>query len=841
MNIFGGHLITRDSYCNLKCRCYVHSQHLHKLTLKLEFFDWKFRKLNTRGDIVLADSGFMDIYARNIEIINMGERDTTEVDWVFDSYEDGPDFIRIDNDEENKVRSLTFEFTANRNFSKEELHHILIKIPISLYADDVYDYGYIKFDTVIEKGAILTNDGYTDDENLLAVYSAQLKPFAKVKVRETWMALEDSTPILTQFKEKLDETTTINRYKVWNGEIAHALPDSYQGTESDPIRISTAEQLAKVVKDGGNGKHYKLTKDIYLNDIFVDTWYDSENNNAWFSYPGIDKEDKNQYFKGVIDGDGHIIYGLWYPTTQTGNVGLIPQMNINDYLVIKNLGIRNARIYSEGNAGGFLGHSIAQYGITFENCFVDETVNVHGGNRAAGFVANLERSGSQVKLDILNCYTKAIVDNVNDNSCGFLGQGYNATFTIKNSYCYGERIYHSTSSNRNTLSTEEAPFANLYTTNQGLSWAKGVGELVEAGGMVGKNAEINMPGLDYENIWVIINGQTPILRLFEEKLTNNVGLWEEEGSLWNGEVAEYFFYDRAGTKSDPILIRDGAELAKAVKEGGLGKHYKLVKDIYLNNVRDDWGNFNDNWAETASNTWDFDTMFNGTIDGDGHIIYGLYAQSNNNLGLVAKASRNGAHFKNLGIRYANLTNTSSSNGVGAFVGFIKEPNGKATFDQCFVDETVIISGYYAGGFVGCMARQDEKAYVYIDNCYSFAQVKGSKKGNIFISSDNGKWQISNSYTIGQVGNTSGNDDTYVSKLSPAYINCYGTSNPSDKDLVVDNTWNVLTQEEMTGVNALTKMGFVNIDDWMDCRIYYKIDEHGWKEIYEAEFITPSLQ
>lgn len=81
---------------------------------------------------------------------------------------------------------------------------------------------------------------------------------------------------------------------VWDGTIA----DSYAGgtgTEADPYLIETPQQLARMVGydvltdytqnivNGSRGKYYKLTADIYLNDVTNSDWYKGTGLNEWYT------------------------------------------------------------------------------------------------------------------------------------------------------------------------------------------------------------------------------------------------------------------------------------------------------------------------------------------------------------------------------------------------------------------------------------------------------------------------------------------------------------------------------------------------------------------------------
>ena len=100
---------------------------------------------------------------------------------------------------------------------------------------------------------------------------------------------------------------------VWSGEVA-ASYEGGLGTKDDPYQIATAEQMALLSSTGGvAGGFYKLTADIYLNDVSKANW--TVEAKKWFS--------GDIRFKGHFDGNGHTVYGLYY--SGDGITGLFPR------------------------------------------------------------------------------------------------------------------------------------------------------------------------------------------------------------------------------------------------------------------------------------------------------------------------------------------------------------------------------------------------------------------------------------------------------------------------------------------------------------------------------------
>ena len=178
-----------------------------------------------------------------------------------------------------------------------------------------------------------------------------------------------------------------NDVEIWDGSVSQPL---YGDGESDnPYLISNGSELAWAIKNGGNGKHYKLTADIYLNDISKINWnsgvIDSD-------YTLRDWNEISTSFNGNIDGAGHVIYGIYineepsyYASTPSYGRGLITK--VNGAVKFENLGIDNIYVDTVCAAGAFVGFAGGSYGgyLEMHNCFVGENATLIGS--AAGSLA----------------------------------------------------------------------------------------------------------------------------------------------------------------------------------------------------------------------------------------------------------------------------------------------------------------------------------------------------------------------------------------------------------------------------------------------------------------------
>ena len=123
---------------------------------------------------------------------------------------------------------------------------------------------------------------------------------------------------------------------------------------------------------------FKLTKDIYLNDISKANWLADENNSsvrAWYT------SETSTHFGGTIDGNFHTIYGvysrynwtdIWHGHTGGTSRGLIPAIGSGRTAVIKNLTVDCSNIFAENNAGAIVGTNRGAT-LTIDSCTAGKT------------------------------------------------------------------------------------------------------------------------------------------------------------------------------------------------------------------------------------------------------------------------------------------------------------------------------------------------------------------------------------------------------------------------------------------------------------------------------------
>ena len=491
----------------------------------------------------------------------------------------------------------------------------------------------------------------------------------------------------------------------------------------------------------GDNCYFKLNNNIYLNDVSKVDWYKDTSNKPWFTgaaqeyyvkdINGNDTEETTT-FLGHIDGNGYTVNGIWYANDSTINnshlSSLIPTAKSGT--TIKNLGICKSHIVSfrdesvpedvRGQTAGFVANTVtgSKPSITFENCYIDENTYLYGGNDAgcaAGFLGYAKTNSGNPNV-LKNCYSLVPFSHYKGQSSkcnGLIGEVWNTYFTIEN--CYS--IYKPFEGSGSTL--PQGTFNNVYSITGANSAS------------MAKYTKLTESELKKVNL-----GEAFGLTDTYPKLIN-FGYWEQISSvdpdskpphIWDGSIATEFA-GGDGTEATPYIIETPEQFALMVENFGDGHYYKIVNDLYFNDVnldKTEWTNTEWYCIPTApsSNSYKYtnrkntEGTFNGTIEGNGHSIYGLYHTNTSHDTTALIPTMGTGSIQNLAIKNSSLT---ANDNVGGFVGRTARdayPNGSIDIINCYVGSDVELSGKNpssaAGGIVGYAAALTTNRIV---NCY----------------------------------------------------------------------------------------------------------------------------
>ena len=190
------------------------------------------------------------------------------------------------------------------------------------------------------------------------------------------------------------------------------------GTESDPYLILNPIQLNQLRNFlNQEGVYFKLMADIDLTEFLED-----ENPDQGWQPVGT----KSAPFKGILDGNGKTISGLWINRSNTSYVGLFGYCY---YATIKNLTIKDAEINGNTYVGVISGYN---YHGGVSNCILSGKVNgvnyVGGctGEAYYGFFNGISSSvdiiggdytggiaGLTSSINISNCFVNSTISGIN--------------------------------------------------------------------------------------------------------------------------------------------------------------------------------------------------------------------------------------------------------------------------------------------------------------------------------------------------------------------------------------------------------------------------------------------
>ncbi len=455
----------------------------------------------------------------------------------------------------------------------------------------------------------------------------------------------------------------------WTGEVAMSFADG-NGTKSKPYLINTAEMLARMLLYGNVGEYYKLTADIYINDINKENWQNTAK--EWYTSKNVSA------FEGCLDGNGFTVHGLYANADEPNEyAALLPVIGTSAQ--ITKLKVDNA--YLTGINGSFVS---AIAGVLEDNsavmasisaCLVNNNVVLSGSANAGGIIASVGFS----RLKIENCLFRGNIQS-SENSYG-----------ICNNVIGELLVYETISLNYTPFDVNSNTIArNVYTNAQ---TSKNGVIVLSLDQMIGIAARNYMTALDYSALWRLNTNNTP------EPINNNKVYNGVKGEVWSGRIASSFAGGK-GTASNPYIIETGEQLALLISNSNnyIDKYFKLACDIYLNDVSDELWN-----AKVGCNTWfnaaDFYHAFTSHLDGDGHVVFGMYynyktTPQNSYLALIPRIGGS-ATVKNIGVSeaYIKASTTDGSVYAGGIFGmgsaFYDFYNQKINFNDTVGDEFLV--------------------------------------------------------------------------------------------------------------------------------------------------------
>ncbi|MDD4375720.1 MAG: hypothetical protein PHR25_02960 [Clostridia bacterium] len=502
----------------------------------------------------------------------------------------------------------------------------------------------------------------------------------------------------------------------------NSIPESGDGTLSNPYTIVTAEDLYNVRNDL-NGSY------IQVADIDLSSYSSGE---GWEPIG----TNYNNPFKGNYDGGRNKIINLTINRPNSDYQGLFGYCYEDDYnknKKIKNVIIENAKIIGKNYVGAIAGNSE----ISIINS--SSTGNITGNQNVGGIIG----VGYNVAID--NCYSAGSVNGLNYvggiagsfsgydfgslknsySTSSIKGKSYVAGIVgitgegtqIRNVFALNDSITRSEGSDNNVsrvlceegeeyqsqksgiYANQEMLFkqgssqgtTNFPNQNKTLSGKDGLNISLEA---CKQKETFSSIGWDFENIWNIANGSTYPTFLPVKGM-------------------ESFNIKGKGTINDPYLISNAEELNYI--RYGLNKNYKQTANIDLTNYSSGAG-----WLPIGDST----EKFTGVYDGAGYKITNLNINrpEEYNIGLFGLTYE--ATLKN--IRMENVKVTAKGT-VGGLAGNTYETKIQRTSVS---GEVNAIDYGTSGILVGYANSNYQTDKAVIEECYTEGKVTGYECGGL---------------------------------------------------------------------------------------------------------------
>lgn len=544
------------------------------------------------------------------------------------------------------------------------------------------------------------------------------------------------------------------------------------GTKDDPYQIGTADQLYwfAALLDGRDGitqnlnANAVLIADITVNEGVLDADGNLASDTSGFvtwTPPCKDAGRSDKAYQGTFDGKGHTIRGLYAPDT-TAKCAFIGSCDG----AIRNLGITDSFFGSSKTrqTGTFVGYGYPK--CVIENCF--STSVVEGDEECGGIAA--KNTGTTKgcyfagKISVNNYYSDAIATyGTKENcyyldTCGFTAENDDRAKTAEQfasgEVCYllnngvtdGTQAWYQMIDNENpdafpkyeglTIGYDEANQRYFGYCSGEHVWVKEKDidpTCTEGGYIVYKCSKCGGTKTEPDNGKPALGHSCT-----EDGRCTSCGSFQALQPK-NGD----------GTAEDPYQLVNYSNLVwfgQQVDSGALYINAILAADITANeNLLDADGNVKGTPEYTWTPICNKSEFYQGTFDGKGHTISGLYAPDTSESKKCGFIGLCNGTIKNLGIT------DSFFGGSGIFVGtFVGNGSGECVIENCF-SSAVVQAGYLCGGIAGM-------TYGTIRNCYFAGKISvedtSRNNENAIANDNNNHGTLENCYYLDTCGLTS---------------------------------------------------------------------------------------
>lgn len=503
--------------------------------------------------------------------------------------------------------------------------------------------------------------------------------------------------------------------------------------------------------------------------------------------------DTGKSFVGHLDGNGATVYGMYSKTGQ----GFI--YKLDGSAMVKNFNFDSCYVVGSGNAavlttnlGGYTNDSTVitisnisvckSYIETKRNIVLSSRTDNDFYNHNPGAAGIISTTSTCENLTIANCLYDGLscerkiggASEANIDMIGAIASGGNTwnnvmivgcvalgAPVVDEVYVRGKEVYYV---RYNVNGGYPVTFYNCYSdviTSVPEMYPNKYDKLSHINRISRKSTYnvMDMPALDWLSSWelVMVEGDRTIpkvrlnttedmsfLILANQIATQNNGGGAYSvfgGAYYNGTYGMYHSLIGSGTESDPYLIHNAFELARAIASGGTNVYnrlyYKLVCDIDASGST--W--ITQDSIESSGTVKYKYTEFAGQLDGDGHVVSGISVGDDQSVGLIPILAASGV-VKNLHIR--NSSFVSGSEYAGTIVG---EAKIGAQVIGCSSENCLVASAKADSHIVGRIRGYVVKDGYYIASDDSTITAKtgyyksNGSKGSIDVANNSDMWYL----------------------------------------------------------------------------------------------------
>jgi len=544
----------------------------------------------------------------------------------------------------------------------------------------------------------------------------------------TWVAKTGSTPELKSFSSNSNNETVpatqvyYGWYNDWDSEYIIKTAEGLKGLSNLTNKTIEGINIDKTFA----GKTVKLGANISLNEGGAGTWGTTPPKNQWTPIA-------SGGFAGTFDGQGHTIIGVYVNVDADNSyAGLFAQTTAT--ATVKNLRVSNSYIkgtgyivgsiagrgngtfdsvYSDalvvsdkGVVGGLVGQVNANTKAT--NCWYAGKVS-SSGNEVGGLFGALQGS---ITLTMDNCLASLIVEGA-DYVGGIVGKVRSgATLNVRS--CLNVATISGTTKG-NIVGWNEGTSKIVYSygllaseligSSTGTNTMYGNARYTDKSVIYGAETYERTVGLDFDNYWTAKAGSTPELKKFTSSSGSlSVGPNQVYEGWYDGSTGTYTITTAAGLRGLSKLADGGKYFA--------GSTVKLGADIVLNKGNLDPNGTKSVWDATVADwsKWTPIKQFDGTFNGQGHTISGMYVESSaSGVGLFSFANSN-SKIQNLRLEDSYIYSTNEH--TGSIAGW-----GYGSMDSVYSDAIIVATNVNVGGIIGVTQREENSAGQEITNVW----------------------------------------------------------------------------------------------------------------------------